>query len=81
MLTSKTAENLLIPFIIVNFQPYFNMNKVDFTIHKYNKTFFSSQVCFVLEACAEELRRGTKRLEKPQINHDPESLVVCTNAL
>ncbi|XP_026740375.1 protein fem-1 homolog B isoform X2 [Trichoplusia ni] len=34
-----------------------------------------AQVCFVLEACAEELRRGTKRLEKPQANHDPESLV------
>ncbi|CAB3229079.1 unnamed protein product [Arctia plantaginis] len=33
------------------------------------------QVCFVLEACAEELHRGTKRLEKPQANHDPESLV------
>ncbi|CAH0590492.1 unnamed protein product [Chrysodeixis includens] len=37
-----------------------------------------AQVCFVLEACAEELRRGTKRLEKPQANHDPESLVVCS---
>ncbi|CAK1550702.1 unnamed protein product [Leptosia nina] len=33
------------------------------------------QVCFVLEACAEELRRGTKRLEKPQGNHDPEALI------
>ncbi|XP_075980950.1 protein fem-1 homolog B [Anticarsia gemmatalis] len=34
-----------------------------------------TQVCFVLEACAEELRRGAQRLEKPQANHDPESLV------
>lgn len=34
-----------------------------------------AQVCFVLEACAEELRRGTKRLDKPQANHDPESLL------
>ncbi|XP_038211518.1 protein fem-1 homolog B isoform X1 [Zerene cesonia] len=34
-----------------------------------------NQVCYVLEACAEELRRGTKRLEKPQANHDPEALM------
>ncbi|XP_026763059.1 protein fem-1 homolog B isoform X2 [Galleria mellonella] len=33
------------------------------------------QVGYVLEACAEELRRGLKRLEKPQLNHDPESLI------
>ncbi|KAJ0174286.1 hypothetical protein K1T71_010432 [Dendrolimus kikuchii] len=33
------------------------------------------QVCYVLEACAEELRRGMKRIEKPQVNHDPDSLV------
>ncbi|CAH0724229.1 unnamed protein product, partial [Brenthis ino] len=33
-----------------------------------------SQVCYVLEACAEELRRGTKRLEKPQVNHDLDAL-------
>lgn len=33
------------------------------------------QVCYVLEACAEELRRGLKRIEKPQVNHDPDSLV------
>ncbi|KAI8420359.1 hypothetical protein MSG28_008877 [Choristoneura fumiferana] len=32
------------------------------------------QVFYVLEACAEELRRGTNRLETPQANHDPESL-------
>ncbi|KAG6457170.1 protein fem-1 homolog B isoform X1 [Manduca sexta] len=34
-----------------------------------------SQVCYVLEACAEELRRGMKRMEKPQIIHDPDTLV------
>lgn len=34
-----------------------------------------AQVCFVLEACAEELQRGARRLEKPQSSHDPESLV------
>ncbi|CAG5015161.1 unnamed protein product [Parnassius apollo] len=34
-----------------------------------------SQVCFVLEACAEELKRGQMRIEKPQINHDPEALM------
>ncbi|KAL0870072.1 hypothetical protein ABMA27_006233 [Loxostege sticticalis] len=34
-----------------------------------------AQVCYVLEACAEELRRGTARLEKPQLNHDPEALL------
>ncbi|XP_061721014.1 protein fem-1 homolog B isoform X3 [Cydia pomonella] len=33
------------------------------------------KVCYVLEACAEELRRGTKRLETHQPNHDPESLI------
>ncbi|OWR47154.1 fem-1 B protein [Danaus plexippus plexippus] len=34
-----------------------------------------SQVCFVLEACAEELRRGLKRIEKPLPNHDPDALI------
>ncbi|XP_050674603.1 protein fem-1 homolog B-like isoform X1 [Leptidea sinapis] len=34
-----------------------------------------SQVCFVLEACAEEIRRGHKRLEKPQANQDLEALL------
>ncbi|CAH0764558.1 unnamed protein product [Diatraea saccharalis] len=34
-----------------------------------------AQVCYVLEACAEELRRGTERLEKPQTNHDPDALL------
>ncbi|XP_049876595.1 protein fem-1 homolog B isoform X2 [Pectinophora gossypiella] len=33
------------------------------------------QVCFVLEACAEELRRGLKRIEKPQVSHDPDALM------
>ncbi|CAH2042090.1 unnamed protein product, partial [Iphiclides podalirius] len=33
------------------------------------------EVCFVLEACAEELKRGQYRIEKPQINHDPEALI------
>ncbi|XP_047997047.1 protein fem-1 homolog B isoform X4 [Leguminivora glycinivorella] len=33
------------------------------------------RVCYVLEACAEELRRGTKRLETHQPHHDPESLI------
>ncbi|XP_026763058.1 protein fem-1 homolog B isoform X1 [Galleria mellonella] len=39
------------------------------------------QVGYVLEACAEELRRGLKRLEKPQLNHDPESLISLVRAL
>ncbi|XP_068620310.1 protein fem-1 homolog B [Battus philenor] len=34
-----------------------------------------NQVCFVLEACAEELKRGQLRIEKPQVNHDAEALV------
>ncbi|XP_041984321.1 protein fem-1 homolog B [Aricia agestis] len=34
-----------------------------------------SQVCYVLEACAEELKRGTKRMEKPQANVDPDVLI------
>ncbi|XP_012552018.2 protein fem-1 homolog B-like isoform X3 [Bombyx mandarina] len=34
-----------------------------------------AQVCYVLEACAEELRRGMKRLLKPNPQHDPDSLV------
>ncbi|XP_013137293.1 PREDICTED: protein fem-1 homolog B isoform X2 [Papilio polytes] len=34
-----------------------------------------SQVCFVLEACAEELKRGQQRIKKPQINYDPEALI------
>uniref|UniRef100_A0A2A4JA58 Protein fem-1 homolog B n=1 Tax=Heliothis virescens TaxID=7102 RepID=A0A2A4JA58_HELVI len=33
------------------------------------------QVGYVLEACAEELRRGLKRIEKPHHSQDPESLV------
>ncbi|CAG9127370.1 unnamed protein product [Plutella xylostella] len=33
------------------------------------------QVCFVLEACAEELRRGAERLEKPPANNDAEALI------
>ncbi|KAM3960358.1 protein fem-1 homolog B [Aphomia sociella] len=39
------------------------------------------QVGYVLEACAEELRRGMKRLEKPQLNHDPEALIILVRAL
>ncbi|XP_013162548.1 PREDICTED: protein fem-1 homolog B isoform X1 [Papilio xuthus] len=34
-----------------------------------------NQVCFVLEACAEELKRGQMRIKKPQINYDPEALI------
>ncbi|XP_045537684.1 protein fem-1 homolog B isoform X2 [Papilio machaon] len=34
-----------------------------------------NQVCFVLEACAEELKRGQMRIKKPQINFDPEALI------
>ncbi|XP_039758993.1 protein fem-1 homolog B isoform X2 [Pararge aegeria] len=34
-----------------------------------------AQVCYVLEACSEELRRGTKRVEKPHTNHDPDALI------
>ncbi|CAH2241007.1 jg4078 [Pararge aegeria aegeria] len=33
------------------------------------------EVCYVLEACSEELRRGTKRVEKPHTNHDPDALI------
>ncbi|XP_013187605.1 protein fem-1 homolog B isoform X1 [Amyelois transitella] len=39
------------------------------------------QVCYVLEACAEELRRGTKRLEKPQVNHDPDALITLVRGM
>ncbi|XP_023933935.1 protein fem-1 homolog B isoform X2 [Bicyclus anynana] len=34
-----------------------------------------AQVCYVLEACSEELRRGTNRVEKPHTNHDPDALI------
>ncbi|XP_069361539.1 protein fem-1 homolog B isoform X2 [Maniola hyperantus] len=35
-----------------------------------------AQVCYVLEACSEELRRCTKRAEKPNSNnHDPEAII------
>ncbi|XP_050352611.1 protein fem-1 homolog B isoform X2 [Nymphalis io] len=33
------------------------------------------QVCYVLEACAEELKRGLLRMDKPQTNHDPDALI------
>ncbi|XP_047536028.1 protein fem-1 homolog B isoform X1 [Vanessa atalanta] len=33
------------------------------------------QVCYVLEACAEELKRGLLRMDKPHMNHDPDALI------
>ncbi|XP_026320695.1 protein fem-1 homolog B-like isoform X2 [Hyposmocoma kahamanoa] len=33
------------------------------------------QVCYVLEACVEELQRGRKRLEKPELSHDGDAFV------
>lgn len=43
--------------------------------------FLECQVCYVLEACVEELQRGRKRLEKPELNQDGDAFVVCIHAV